>query len=128
MEPSQKSLSHNGFEENHILVISKFNRKYTLSILPSHTISTTHGKLHHHHQCLTPSIWGRWVRMNDLHCPRSFVKSFAPLNVSPIDSMSFFTLSVHRSLGLPLFLSLSNLACSALCGIWSIDILSTSYY
>ena len=30
---------------------------------------------HHHHQFLTPAIWRRWVRMNDLHCTRSFVKS-----------------------------------------------------
>src|SRR6218665_166261 len=36
------------------------------------------------HQFLTPAIWRRWVRMNDLSL--SFVKSIAPLNVSPIDS------------------------------------------
>ena len=34
----------------------------------------------HHHQFLTPAIWRRWVRMNDFHCPRSVVKSIAPLN------------------------------------------------
>src|SRR6218665_2431773 len=39
--------------------------------------------------------------------------------------MSSFTLSTHRSLGLPLFLFPSNLACSALCGIRSTVILST---
>src|SRR6218665_2271707 len=44
---------------------------------------------HHHHQFLTPAIWRRWIRMNDLHCPPSFVKSIAPLNVSSINSMSF---------------------------------------
>src|SRR6218665_2253916 len=79
----------------------------------------------HHHQFLTPAIWRRWIRINDLHCPRSFVKSIAHLKVSPIDSMSSFTLSIHRSLGLPLFLFPANLACSALCGIQSIDIFST---
>ena len=42
----------------------------------------------HYHQFLTPAIWQRWVRMNDLHGLRSFVKSIASLNVSPIDSMS----------------------------------------
>src|SRR6218665_2888569 len=44
--------------------------------------------------------------------------------------MSSFTLSIHRSLGLPLFLFHSTLACrsSALCGIRSIDILSTCPY
>src|SRR6218665_3269201 len=47
------------------------------------------------------------------------------LNVSPIDSMSSFALSIHRSLGLPLFLFLSTLACSALFGIRIIGILST---
>src|SRR6218665_1546459 len=54
--------------------------------------------------------------MNDFHCPLSFVKSIAPLNVRPIDSMSSFILSIHRSLGLPRFLFPSNLAYSALCG------------
>src|SRR6218665_424095 len=58
-------------------------------------------KRYHHHQFLMPAIWRRWVPMNDLHCPRSFVKSIAPLNVSSIESMSSFTLSNHRSLGLP---------------------------
>ena len=67
------------------------------------------------------------VRMNDLHCPRSFVKSIAPLNVSPNDSMSSFILSIHRSPGLHLFLFPSNLACTALCGSQSIVILSTVY-
>ena len=61
---------------------------------------------HHHHQqqqqFLTQAIWQQWVRMNDLHCPRSFVKFIAPLNVSPIDSMSSFILSNHRCLDLPL--------------------------
>jgi len=32
----------------------------------------------HHHQFLTPAIWRRWVRINDLRCPESFAKSFAP--------------------------------------------------
>src|SRR6218665_337598 len=69
--------------------------------------------------------------MNDPHCSRSFamrwsfVKSIAPLNASPIDSMSFFTLSIRCTLGLPSFLFPSNLACSALCGIRSMVILST---
>src|SRR6218665_328383 len=31
-----------------------------------------------HHQSLTPAIWWQWVQMNDLHCPRSFVKYIAP--------------------------------------------------
>src|SRR6218665_3001280 len=86
---------------------------------------------HYHHQFLTPAIWRRWVRTNCLQCPRSFVKSIAPLrtdtallNVSPVDSMSSFILSSHHNLGLTLFLFLSNLACSALCGIRSIVILS----
>src|SRR6218665_2657293 len=39
------------------------------------------------------------------------------LPFSPIDSMSSFTLSIHRSLGLPLFLFPKDLVCSALCGI-----------
>src|SRR6218665_82909 len=56
------------------------------------------------HHCLTPATWRQWVRINDLHCPRSFVKSISLLNVSPTDSMSSFILSIHRSLGLPLFL------------------------
>src|SRR6218665_1271084 len=34
----------------------------------------------------------------------------SPLNVGPIDSLSSFTLSIHRSLGLPLFLFPLNLA------------------
>jgi len=80
----------------------------------------------HNHQFLSPAIWWRWVRMNDLHCPRSFVKSTAPLNDSPINYMSSFILSIQRSLGLLLFLLPSNLACSALYGIRSIVILSTS--
>ena len=43
--------------------------------------------------------------------------------------MSSFTLSIHRSLGLPLLLKFpSNLACSALCGIRSIVIISTWYH
>src|SRR6218665_1163604 len=63
-----------------------------------------------------------WVRRNGLHCPRSFVKSIAPRNVSPVESMSSFTLSIHRSLGLPSSLFPSNLACSALCGIRTIVI------
>src|SRR6218665_735833 len=63
--------------------------------------------------------------MNDLHCPGSFVKSIAPLNVSPIDSMSYFTLPIHGTLGLPLFLFPSNLACSALYEFRSTVILST---
>src|SRR6218665_303564 len=49
--------------------------------------------------------------MNDLHCPRSFVESIAPLNVSPfdsIDSMSSFTLSIHHNLGLPLLIFYSR--------------------
>src|SRR6218665_1089634 len=54
----------------------------------------------HHHQFLTPGIWWRWVRMNDCHCLRSLVASIAPLNVSPIDSMTSFILSIHRGLGL----------------------------
>src|SRR5688572_12006323 len=37
----------------------------------------------HHHQFLMPAIWRRWVRIYDLHCPRSFVKFIAPLSVSP---------------------------------------------
>src|SRR6218665_282924 len=78
---------------------------------------------YHRHQFLMPANGRRWVRMNDLHCPRSFVKSIAPPNVSPIDSMSSCILSIHCSLGLPLFLFPSNLACSALSGIWSAVIL-----
>src|SRR6218665_1653763 len=39
--------------------------------------------------------------------------------------MSLFISSIHRSLGLPLFLFPLNLSCSALCGILSIVILST---
>jgi len=35
------------------------------------------------------------------HCPQSFVKSIAPLNVSLTDSMSSFILSIHHSLRLP---------------------------
>src|SRR6218665_2535266 len=77
------------------------------------------------HQFLTPANWRRWVRMNDLHCPRSFVSSIAPLNVSPTDSMFSFILSIiQRILGLSLFLFPSNLACSASRGIRSIVILS----
>ena len=79
----------------------------------------------HHHQLLQAADWRQWVRMNDLHYPLSFVKSIALLNVSPNDLISSFALSIHRSLGLPLFLFPSNLACIALCGIRSIDILST---
>src|SRR6218665_2896378 len=60
--------------------------------------------------------------MNDLHCPRSFVKSIAP---SQCQSKSSFILSIQHSLGLPLFHFPSNLARSALCGIWSVVILST---
>src|SRR6218665_2864154 len=47
------------------------------------------------------------------------------LKISPIDAKSSFILSIHRSLGLPLLLFRSNLACSALCGNRSIVILST---
>ena len=53
---------------------------------------------------LTSTIWWLWVRMNDLHCTRSIVMPTAPLNGSPIYSMSSLILSTHRSLGLPLFL------------------------
>jgi len=42
---------------------------------------------HHHHQFLTPAIWQRLVRMNDLHCPRSFVKFIAPFSVSSSDAI-----------------------------------------
>jgi len=51
-------------------------------------------------------------------------QSIAPPNVSAIDSMSSL-LSIHRSLGLPIFRFLSNLVCSELCGIRSTVILST---
>src|SRR6218665_251406 len=81
-----------------------------------------HHHHHHHHQFLTPAILQRWVRMNDLRCPRSFVKSIAPLNVSPIDVVSSLSLSIHCSLGLPLFLFPSNLAvtCKILCIVWNL--------
>ena len=36
-------------------------------------------KTYHHHQFLLPAIVWQWVRINYLHCPRSFVKSIAPL-------------------------------------------------
>lgn len=32
----------------------------------------------YHHQFLTPATWLRWVQINDLQCPRSFVKPTAP--------------------------------------------------
>src|SRR6218665_3809417 len=64
---------------------------------------------HQQHQFLTPSIWRRWVRMNYLHCPRSFVKSITPLSISSIDSMSSFILSNRRSLGPLLFLFPSSI-------------------
>ena len=54
-----------------------------------------------HHQFLTPTMWRRWVRMNDLQWPRFFVKSIAPLNVSPNDTTSSFIIvsrPIHRSL------------------------------
>ena len=35
---------------------------------------------HNHHQFQEPAVWRRWVRMNVLHCPRSFVKVHCPLN------------------------------------------------
>jgi len=65
-------------------------------------------KLSFHHQFLPPTIWRRWVRMNDLHCPQSFVKSIAPLSVSPSDAMSSFISSIQCSPGLTLFLFPSN--------------------
>jgi len=43
----------------------------------------------HLDQFLTPAIWRRWVRMNDLHCPRSFVQSISPLIVSTSDAIVF---------------------------------------
>src|SRR6218665_2038065 len=46
--------------------------------------------------------------MNDLHCPQSFVKSIAPLSVSPSDAMSSFISSIQCSPGLTLFLFPSN--------------------
>ena len=45
-----------------------------------------------------------WVLTNDLHRHRFFVKSIAPLSVSPSDAVSSFILSLQHSLGLPLFL------------------------
>src|SRR6218665_1676067 len=63
--------------------------------------------------------------IDDVHCPPSFIKSVVHLNVSPIDCMSSFTLSFHRSLGLPLFFFPSNPTASVLCGILSIVIIST---
>ena len=74
---------------------------------------------HHHLQFLTPAIWRRQVRMNGFHCLWFFVKSIAPFNACSIDSMTSFILSIHRGLGLSLFLYPLNLACSALCGIRS---------
>src|SRR6218665_1978609 len=52
------------------------------------------------------------------------VKSIATLSYSPNDARFSFILSIQSSLGLPLFLFPSNLACSALAGIRSIVILS----
>ena len=49
----------------------------------------------------------------------------APVTVSPSDVTSSFILSIQDSLGLSLCLFPSNLACSALFGIRSTDILST---
>jgi len=81
---------------------------------------------YHHHQFLTPATWRRWVRINDLHCPRSLVKSIAPLSVSPSDVMSSFIYIVYPALsGLPLCLFPSNPACSTLCRIRSTGTLST---
>src|SRR6218665_2560390 len=72
--------------------------------------STSNGlhHYHHQHQFLSPAIWRRWVQMNDLHCRRLLVKSIASVNVSAIDSVSSFTLSVHPSL--PFFPFPLNLA------------------
>src|SRR6218665_1877651 len=63
--------------------------------------------------------------MNDLHCTRSFVESIAPLNAAVLLILRPYTLSIHRSLGLTLFLFPSNPECCALSGIRPIVILST---
>ena len=48
---------------------------------------------HRHHQFLTPAIWRPWVQINDLHRPRSLVKSIAPLSVSPSDVMPYYSVN-----------------------------------
>lgn len=53
--------------------------------------------------------------MNDLHCPLSSLLLPQCYFVSPIDLMSSFVLSIHRSLGLPLLL-FKNLVCGVSCG------------
>src|SRR5688572_21475722 len=82
-----------------------------------------HNHHHHcHHQFLTTTIWIHELYNN---CPRSFVKSTAPLSVSPSDVMSSVISSIQRSLCLPLFLFPSNLAGSALRWIRLTGILCT---
>lgn len=49
---------------------------------------TSHGNNNYSNQLLTPVIRLRWVLMNYLHYPLSFVKAIAPHNLIPIDSMS----------------------------------------
>ena len=67
-------------------LLAEFKR--TLQGFYQHFLSLSIYDNHHYHPFLTPAIWRRWVRMNYLHCPRSFVKSIASLNVGPIDSIS----------------------------------------
>src|SRR6218665_4155824 len=79
--------------------------------------------VHRHHQFLTPAIWLRCVRMNDLQCPRSFVKSIAPLVVSPINSMSSFILRYLSNIVLVCLFSFSFKSCMW-CIVWN----SISYH
>src|SRR6218665_3794965 len=69
-----------------------------------------------HHQFLTQAIWRCWVRINYLHCSRSFVKSAASHCVCPHDVNFSFILHTQCSLGLPLFLPLLDLSCCVLSG------------
>jgi len=76
-----------------------------LLIIAELTRPTTEENHHHHHQFLMPTIWRRRVRMNDLHCLRSFVKSTTFLNDSPIDFQASFYIIYSQSGSVFVFLS-----------------------
>lgn len=75
-------------------------------------------------QFLIPAIRQWWVQINASHCPLSFVKLIAYLNVSPSDAVSSFVFSIQHSLCLSFFLFPSSPTCSARCGILPTGILA----
>jgi len=93
-------------------------------------ISSLLSSSHHHRRFLTPAIWRRWVRRNAFHCPRFFLKSIAPLIVSPAAQVTLTLNLVHPFSDVLLclcvfFFRILHVDCRASCGIQPTSFLST---